>query len=205
MTGGRKRAFDKREALQAAMQVFWQKGYGGASLSDLTRGMGINKPSLYGAFGNKEELFVQATRLYIEDVASQHARHLHAQGVPLRERLKNFMMSALTSQCASKHPRGCYVVLCQSELAAGDMPAEASRLLREAGEATQTLLANLFREDPEARALGLDTGADGKALCLATTLRGTASMARAGKPRSELEYVIDCSLNGIGIPAESAP
>ena len=203
MTGGRKRAFDKNEALQAAMEVFWQKGYSGASLADLTRGMGINKPSLYSAFGNKEELFVQATKLYIDKISNRHAGHLHEPGVPLRARLKHFMMSALSNQCASKHPRGCYIVLCQSELAAGDMPAKVRRLLTEAGDATQTLLANLFREDPEAKALGLDADAEGKALCLATTLRGTASMARAGKPLAELEYVIDHSLSGIGILDDS--
>ena len=94
-------------------------------------------------------------------------------------------------------------MLCQSELAGGDMPAEAGRLLTEAGEYSQTMLANLFREDTEAKGLGLTEDAEGKALCLATTLRGTASMARAGVPLQELEYVIESSLNGIGISEDS--
>ena len=59
MSGGRKIAFDKQHALAAAMHVFWKKGFSGASLADLTTAMGINKPSLYAAFGNKESLFIQ--------------------------------------------------------------------------------------------------------------------------------------------------
>ena len=205
MTGGRKRAFDEREALQAAMEVFWQKGYTGASLAELTQKMGINKPSMYSAFGNKEELFVKATQLYIDDIASVHCGYLDEPGLPLKSRLKNFMMSALSMQCGSDHPRGCYIVLCQSELAGGDMPAEAGRLLTEAGGSSQKMLANLFRKDPEANGLGLTEDAEAKALCLATTLRGTASMARAGIPLLELKYVIERSLNAIGIPEDSLP
>ncbi len=61
---GRKREFDVDEALSAALEVFWQKGFEGASLTDLTRAMGITRPSLYAAFGNKEELFLKALDSY---------------------------------------------------------------------------------------------------------------------------------------------
>src|SRR5262252_2095208 len=63
---GRPRAFDRDRALDQALQVFWRKGYEGASLSDLTRAMGINRPSLYAAFGNKKSLFRQVLDRYIE-------------------------------------------------------------------------------------------------------------------------------------------
>jgi TetR/AcrR family transcriptional regulator, copper-responsive repressor len=199
MAGGRKRAFDEDAALQAAMGVFWQKGYVGSSLSDLTQSMGINKPSMYSTFGNKEELFVKATKYYIENKAKIHSKLLFEPNVPLKLRLRNYLMSVVSAQCESEHPKGCYIVLCQSEMASGDMPEEANRLLTDAGGYIQALLAGIFNDDLEAQALGLNDNAKNKALCLATTLRGTASMARAGEPLSELECVIDHSLKGIGL------
>ena len=63
---GRPRAFDRDQALERALDLFWRNGYEGASLSDLTEAMGINPPSLYAAFGNKEELFCKALDRYVE-------------------------------------------------------------------------------------------------------------------------------------------
>ncbi len=196
---GRKRGFDKEQALIAAMDVFWKKGFVGASLSDLTQSMGINKPSMYSTFGNKEALFVQATQFYIERRAKDQIQLLHELGVPLKTRLKNYLMSIVAGQCETDHPKGCYIVLCQSEVASGDIPEEARTLLTQAGEYIQSLLTGFFLEDPEAKRLSLNINAEDKAFCLATMLRGTASMARAEKPLANLEYVVDHSLKGIGL------
>ena len=61
---GRPRSFDCEAALESAMQVFWEKGYDAASLTDLTEAMGINPPSLYAAFGDKERLYLAAVEMY---------------------------------------------------------------------------------------------------------------------------------------------
>src|SRR5437867_5809784 len=71
---GRPRAFDVEQALDRALEVFWRKGYEGTSLPDLTRAMGINRPSLYAAFGNKETLFRKALDRY----AAGPAAYVHA-------------------------------------------------------------------------------------------------------------------------------
>lgn len=199
MAVGRKKIFDEDVALKAAMDVFWEKGYIGASLSELTQRMGINKPSLYSTYGNKEALFLRATQHYCDNKIGYLSDFLKNTDHTLKERLKTYMMSIVSVQCESPKARGCYIVQCQTEVASGDIPVKASQLLNDAGIYVQTLLAELLTNDHEAKQLGLDKGAKVKAFCLASTLRGTATMARCGHDISELEPVIEHSLKGIGL------
>lgn len=199
MTSGRKKSFDESTALNAAMDVFWQKGYVGASLTDLTKRMGINKPSMYSAFGNKEALFVKATQCYIDTKVKPHVALLFEEGVTLKLRLKNHMMSIVAMQCDAEHTKGCYLALCQSELVSGDIPEQAVQLLKEADAMPSQLYAELFNSDVEAIALGLNKNAEANGISLYTILKGTASMARSGIDKSQLEYGIDSILTGIGV------
>jgi AcrR family transcriptional regulator len=197
VVSGRKRKFNEQTALQAAMEVFWAKGFVGASLADLTKSMNINKPSMYSAFGNKESLFIKATRHYIEYNMKAHLGALYATNIPLKTRLKNYMMSIVGMQCSTEQPKGCYLVLCQSEVAGGDIPIEAAKLLIDIEAAPKALLAELFSTDEEAISLGLNENSTGNALSLYTALKGTASMARSKVPPTELEFVIDTMLTGV--------
>ncbi|MGJ8694459.1 MAG: TetR/AcrR family transcriptional regulator [Thalassotalea sp.] len=198
MTSGRKKSFDENTALNAAMHVFWQKGYVGASLTDLTKHMGINKPSMYSAFGNKEALFVKATQSYIDTIVKPNVALLFADGVPLKQRLKNHMMSIVAMQCDAD-AKGCYLALCQSELVSGDIPEQAEQLLKEADAIPSQLYTELFTTDVESISLGLDKNAVANALSIYTILKGTASMARSGVEKSQLEYGVDSILTGIGV------
>src|SRR6266581_3044247 len=76
MAGGRPRGFDVDEALDRALEVFWRQGYEGTALSDLTAAMGINRPSLYATFGNKESLFRKVLDRYADGPAAYAARAL---------------------------------------------------------------------------------------------------------------------------------
>lgn len=199
MTSGRKLEFDPETALNAAMHVFWQKGYLGASLMDLTQSMNISKPSMYRAFGNKEALFVKTTLRYIETEMKAHMAVLFEEGVGLKQRLKNHMMSILKMQCGSDQAKGCYLVLCQSELISGAIPKEAEQILRDAEAMPLQLYTEVFTHDPEALALGLNHNAHINALSLYTMLKGTSTMARSGMSETELGQSIDIVLAGIGL------
>ncbi|WP_159819014.1 TetR/AcrR family transcriptional regulator [Colwellia sp. 20A7] len=199
MTSGRKKLFDENTALNAAMDVFWQKGYVGASLADLTKRMGINKPSMYSAFGNKEALFVKATQCYIDTKMKPLIALLFEENVTLKKRLKNHMMSIVSMQCDTSDAKGCYLALCQSELVSGDIPEQAEQLLKEADAMPIQVYTELFNTDVEAIKLGLNNNAQANALSLYTVLKGTASMARSGIDKSALEYSIDSILVGIGV------
>ena len=106
---GRPREFDLDEALAAALRVFWQRGYEAASMSELTAAMGITKPSLYAAFGNKEALFKKALDLYEREKLAYMRVALDAptsRGVA--ERL---LGGALAMQTNAGNPRGCLGVI----------------------------------------------------------------------------------------------
>lgn len=182
------------------MKVFWKKGFFGASLSDLTQGMGINKPSMYATFGNKEDLFLEATKYYLEHHAKSHTNYLYESGIELSDRIRNYLTSVVAAQCDAMNPKGCYISLCVAEAAGDCMPDNARAIIDEAGTYAVTLLTELLQQDDEAQTLKLTKSAAEKALFLVTILHGTASMARAGKTLTELEPIIDYAMLGLNFP-----
>src|SRR5204862_1923297 len=105
---GRPRAFDLGKALDRALKVFWRKGYEGATLADLTRAMGINRPSLYAAFGNKEELFRKALDRYAEGPAC-HVRESLSEPTA-RKVVEKLWYGSVNLLTDPKHPHGCLAV-----------------------------------------------------------------------------------------------
>lgn len=199
MASGRKLTFDKQQALQAAMHVFWKKGYGGASLTELTGSMGINKPSLYSAFGNKEALFVQATNYYVETIGAKHGAFLLQANTPLQKRLRLFLTSLIQGQCDKNNPKGCYISLCAAETEGEDIPQAAKDKILEVSDLTYNALVQLFTEDAEAQQYKLNTQAQNHARFLMAVIHGTAAMARAGKNQKALEPIIDNAVKGLGL------
>src|SRR5438876_317753 len=116
VTRGRPREFDPEKALDRALKVFWKKGYEGASLPELTRAMGINRPSLYAAFGNKEALFRKAMKRYAEGPASYVRRALEA--TTARRVFERLLEGGIDMVTRPGQPRGCLAV--QGALACGE-------------------------------------------------------------------------------------
>src|SRR5271169_1312736 len=108
---GRPRAFEPDAALARAMDVFWREGFAGTSLDELSAAMGLNRPSLYGAFGDKRALYLQAYRRYRDHVRETFAP-LFAEPAPLRDKLRRILIAALDLYLSGESgPRGCFTVL----------------------------------------------------------------------------------------------
>lgn len=105
---GRPRAYDPATALQQAMELFWTQGYAGTSLDGLSEATGMNRPSLYGAFGGKKALYLRA----LEEYRAAGALAIgHAFALPtLREGLTEFYRSALGLYLSGESPRGCFLI-----------------------------------------------------------------------------------------------
>lgn len=113
---GRPRSFDREQALQQAMQVFWHKGYEGTTMADLTDAIGVKAPSLYAAFGDKNALFREAVEFYSRTVSAGPLRELHA-GRGIRQDLHAMLRASVRMNAgkssASGLPagKGCMVVV----------------------------------------------------------------------------------------------
>jgi AcrR family transcriptional regulator len=186
---GRPRAFDVDQALDKALLVFWRNGYEGASIADLTRAMGINPPSLYAAFGNKETLFRRAIDRYIE----QRTRFWHeALAMPTaRAMVEHLFYGSVDFLTDESNPPGCLLVrgtlTCDAassihqELAA--RRAEGERLLRVRLE--EAKVAGELPKDLEPAEF---------ARFVMTMLEGMSVRAACGASRDELQKVAELAL-----------
>lgn len=190
MPRGRPRAFDTEKALDSALDVFWRKGYEGASLPDLTEAMGINRPSLYAAFGNKEALFRKALDRYIAGPACYVREALQQPTArAVAESLFHGEIALLTDP---KNPPGCMAV--QSALACGDA---ASPIREELIARRKALEREIRRRFQRSRAEGdLPKQADPAALASYTCalIHGMAVQAAGGASRKDLKRVAELAL-----------
>lgn len=185
MPAGRPRAFDCDDALDRALQVFWQKGFEGASLPELTKAMGINRPSLYAAFGNKESLFRKAVDRYLEGPARHTAEALAAPTA--REVAERLLMGTVDLVTDPARPRGCFIV--QAALACGDEAEPVRRELaqrRAAGEVA--ILARLEQAIADGD-LPKESHVADLARFLVTLMHGFSVQAASGASRESLQRV----------------
>jgi AcrR family transcriptional regulator len=187
---GRARAFDADQALDRAMTVFWSKGYEGTSLSDLTEAMGINRPSLYAAYGNKQELFRKALERYGEGPSS-YEREALAQPTA-RQVAEGLLRGAADVQTDPGTPAGCLAVLGTTYCAEDSSPiGKIVIAFRRAGQAAIRERFERARAEDD-----LPTDADPKQLTdyIGTVVCGMAVQAASGATREDLERVIELAM-----------
>jgi AcrR family transcriptional regulator len=188
---GRPRAFDPDLALRHAMEVFWEHGYEGASMTELTRAMGINSPSLYATFGGKEQLFKSAVELYGSDVGAITFRALDGRSTA-REAISAMLLDNVTAFTEPGHPRGCMVVLAANNCT----PQNESVRQYLAGLRGQVLAAIKRRLDEGVTAgeLPADTDTASLALFYATVHSGLSIQARDGHSRRRLRAAAETAM-----------
>jgi AcrR family transcriptional regulator len=179
---GRPRAFDADKALDRALAVFWRNGYEGASLPALTKAMGINRPSLYAAFGNKEALFRKAVARYERGPASY--AHKALKQPTAREVVEALLEGVVALLTKRRNPGGCLMV--QGALACGENAngvREELASLRAAGVAA---IRRRFQRAIDEGDLPANADAATLARFVATVTHGLAVQAASGASRKEL-------------------
>lgn len=187
---GRPREFCTDAALAAALRVFWSKGYEGASLADLTEAMGITRPSLYAAFGNKEALFHKALDLY-ESEKLEYTRVALRQPTA-RGVAEHFMRGALKMQTSSCDPKGCLGVISSVACGAEAESIKADVIARRAS--SQAALIERFEQAKRDGDLPATIDVLGLTSYLFALLQGMAVQAGSGASRIDLERLVETSL-----------
>ena len=188
---GRPRGFDRDAALEAAMLVFWRKGFAATSMSDLCDAMGISSPSLYAAFGSKEALYLEAVEYYVRTIGPPVWDKL-AEGATVRAGIKNLLIAWTESLPKSRAtPAGCMALLA----AVGDeWPAAIVRVVKKVRlEMLGTLRSRL--ETAVARGeLPASTDIDGLSRFYLSVFQGMAVQAKDGATQAELRAVATAAM-----------
>ncbi|MBD9609308.1 AcrR family transcriptional regulator [Pseudomonas sp. PvR086] len=193
---GRPRAYDPQTALQQALGVFWSTGYSGASLDSIATAAGMNRPSLYAAFGDKHALYIKALEQYWESASAAMQEALMDKDLTLEQALMGFYEGQLSIYFSGEgQPRGCFAIGTATTEAVEDSAIRevlADRLSRLDAD-----LETRLRAAVSAGELKDDVDPAALAVLASSLLHSISIRARAGKSRTELTELARNAVNVI--------
>jgi TetR/AcrR family transcriptional repressor of nem operon len=191
---GRPAEYDKERSLNAALAVFWRKGYEATSLADLCEAMGMSKSTLYAVFGDKRQLFLSAIRAYSDDLLAELTKSYELSAAPL-EFIEQVLRSVAREAGPRGERRGCLVMNSATEFAQSDRDVAriVSHTLEQMAGVFATALARARRDGK------IRVGAPGSmALYLVSTIAGMKTMVKGGRSEQELHLLVDMVMGQLG-------
>jgi len=190
---GRPRAYEPDVALAKALDLFRRDGFAATSLDDLSAATGMNRPSLYGAFGDKRELYIKSYQRYRDDARAAMIDIFRAEQ-PIRERLARIFAIALDLYLSGESgPRGCFTVMTAASEAVSD--PEIRAMVLEGFVELDKAFAACFRRAKENGELADSADPEALAHIASATIHTVAIRARARVPRKELEAIVNGALD----------
>jgi len=190
---GRPRAYQPDVALGKALDLFRRDGFAATSLDDLSAATGMNRPSLYGAFGDKRELFIKSYQRYREDARAAMAG-IFRDDLPIRQRLARIYAVALDIYLSGDAgPRGCFTVMTAASEAVSDPDIRA--MVLEGFAELDKAFAACFRRAREKGELPASADPATLAQLASATIHTIAIRARARTPRGELEAIVNGAID----------
>ncbi|MGB5261521.1 MAG: helix-turn-helix domain-containing protein [Gammaproteobacteria bacterium] len=183
----RTREFDEPQALEAAMRVFWEKGYEGTSIQDLEDAMSLGRTSIYNAFGNKRQVFNRTLECYKESVMSGPFEAMDS-ATDIREGVRRLLNGALDIHFDANNPGGCLVVLSILESEQHDVASSDSlaRIIHDLKSGLQQRL----RQAQQAGELSAELDVSATATTIATIMSGMMVMGKAHFTRPMLRKTV---------------
>lgn len=189
---GRPRSFDREQALRAALRVFRENGYEGTSLSHLQEALGgLSPPSIYAAFGSKEQLFKEATELYVASRRASAEREM-AGVTTARETIAAMLRCAVLGSTETGEPRGCLLV--QGAITCSASGEGVQKYLHDLRVEEQRAILKRLKAGVASGELPAGTDVQAMAQFYTTFARGIAVQARDGATRTSLMAAVDCAM-----------
>jgi AcrR family transcriptional regulator len=184
---GRPSVFDRGAALKAAMQLFWERGYQGASFDDLIAAMGISASSFYNSFGSKQELYCEATQSYLDTIGHWFFTILGDEATDTRTAFSRLLASAAEEFTRGDHPLGCMIALACTQTP----PALANirEIMVEHRAFSQGAMAERIRKGIADGDVPDGTDVELLAAYYNAVARGLAGQARDGASREKLAEI----------------
>ncbi|HEY1912718.1 MAG TPA: TetR/AcrR family transcriptional regulator [Vicinamibacterales bacterium] len=192
----RPKAFDERQALAAAMEVFWRAGYERASLDVLLLAMGISKQSLYDTFGDKRALYLKAL-VYYRDQTLTSMRELFESVTKTRDGFSRLLLG-MSAESEEQHARGCLLLSANLERDASDRVVAA--FLRDNQASVEAIFATAIAEGQSRGELSKKHDPQALAKFFASTIQGMRAMARLKSDRRALRQVAKLALSVLDAP-----
>lgn len=188
---GRPRSFDRQKALCAALRIFRERGYEGTSMSDLQKALGgLSPPSIYAAFGSKEDLFKEAVDVYVKQMRGRVERALDAADT--RAAIEGLLRSAVLNTTEVEEPRGCLLV--QGALACSPSGKGVQEFLHQHRQETHRTLMKRLKAGVTAGDVPAHTDVAAVASFYTTLIHGISIQARDGVTRAALTAAVDCAM-----------
>lgn len=185
--------FDENAVIERAMTLFWEKGYGATAMADLADATGVQRGSLYNAYGGKDAIMMRAMDLYAEQ---QGARARDAlQGSDVRESISGFLDAHLARMADTNNPTGC--LMCQTALELGDQESEIADAVRGQFRRTEDALFQVLQSAREHGQLSGDTDARALALFYLGVSRGMAVMHRAYRDLAPVQSIAHVAMKAL--------
>lgn len=191
MRTGRPRSFDRDEALESAIAVFWEHGYDATSIALLTTALGIGAPSLYAAFGGKRALFLEALHRYNRTYGAFTERAL-AEEPDARDAVERLLREAAAAYTRPDRPRGCLLITAATNCS--PQSADIATQLRELRAAGARVLEDKIAAAAQTGELPAHADAHALATFYAAVLQGMSAQARDGAARTDLEQIAETAL-----------